>query len=48
MAGMILADFGAEVIRIDRPDATGTVTPDILSRGKRSIAIDPKVGGFRS
>ncbi|KAI1797368.1 CoA-transferase family III [Ganoderma leucocontextum] len=42
MAGMILADFGAEVVRIDRPDLIGTVTPDILARGKRSIAIDPK------
>ncbi|KAM5538549.1 hypothetical protein V8D89_007882 [Ganoderma adspersum] len=42
MAGMILADFGAEVVRIDRPDPNGSLTPDILARGKRSIAIDPK------
>nr|VWO95612.1 Chromatin modification-related protein EAF1 (ESA1-associated factor 1) (Vacuolar import and degradation protein 21) [Ganoderma boninense] len=42
MAGMILADFGAEVVRIDRPDSNGSITPDVLARGKRSIAIDPK------
>lgn len=37
---MILADFGADVIRIDRPDGKNDM--DILSRGKRSIAIDLK------
>ncbi|PIL29784.1 hypothetical protein GSI_07989 [Ganoderma sinense ZZ0214-1] len=42
MAGMVLADFGAEVVRIDRPDSNGSVTPDVLARGKRSIAVDPK------
>jgi alpha-methylacyl-CoA racemase len=35
--GMILADFGATVIRIDR---VGSVSTDTLSRGKRSIAVD--------
>jgi alpha-methylacyl-CoA racemase len=40
-AGMLLADMGAEVIRIDR--AAGAATPsDITSRGKRSIALDLK------
>ena len=44
MAGMILADFGADVVRVDRPFASAAVpTPDVLARGKRSIAIDPKV-----
>ncbi|KAL1937458.1 hypothetical protein VTO73DRAFT_13181 [Trametes versicolor] len=43
MAGMILADFGADVIRIDRPPGAATPpTPDVLGRGKRSIAVDPK------
>lgn len=37
--GMILADFGADVVRIDRP---GTRSTDFLSRGKRSIAVDLK------
>ncbi len=40
-AGMLLADMGAEVIRIDR--AAGAASPsDITSRGKRSIALDLK------
>ncbi|KAH8831751.1 CoA-transferase family III domain-containing protein [Flagelloscypha sp. PMI_526] len=38
-AGLILADQGAEVIRVDRPTPMST---DILCRGKRSIAIDSK------
>lgn len=37
--GMILADFGADVVRVDRPGARST---DFLSRGKRSIAVDLK------
>ncbi len=47
MAGMILADFGADVVRVDRPSgvATAVPAPDVLARGKRSIAIDPKVRG---
>ncbi|KAI0649269.1 CoA-transferase family III [Trametes meyenii] len=42
MAGMILADFGADVVRIDRPPSGTRTTPDVLARGKRSIAVDPK------
>ncbi|KAI9011004.1 CoA-transferase family III domain-containing protein [Phycomyces nitens] len=38
-AGMILADFGADVIRIDRIQG---VNPDVLTRNKRSIALDLK------
>ncbi|KAI0073114.1 CoA-transferase family III [Panus rudis PR-1116 ss-1] len=43
-AGLILADWGADVIRVDRPtfNAGGNVTEDVLARGKRSVAIDPK------
>ena len=37
--GMILADFGADVVRVDR---LGRKSADFLSRGKRSIAIDLK------
>jgi alpha-methylacyl-CoA racemase len=36
-AGMFLADFGADVIRVDR---VGVFNPDNLARGKRSIALD--------
>lgn len=35
----MLADFGANVIRIDRP---GSTTQDVLCRHKRSIAVSPK------
>ncbi|KAL1747135.1 CoA-transferase family III domain-containing protein [Schizophyllum fasciatum] len=38
-AGMILADYGASVVRVDKP---GAQTQDVLARGKRSIAISPK------
>lgn len=43
MAGLILADFGADVIRVDRVHAGSPPTPDFLARGKRSIAVDTKV-----
>ncbi|EJD06906.1 CoA-transferase family III [Fomitiporia mediterranea MF3/22] len=40
-AGLVLADYGASVIRIDR--TSSTLPHDVLNRGKRSIAIDAKV-----
>ena len=45
--GMMLADHGAEVIRIDRASGSrGGSSPvsraDVLARGRRSIAIDLK------
>lgn len=43
-AAMLLADQGAEVVRIDRPGATGAlgIEPrfDLAARGRRSLALD--------
>lgn len=40
-ACMLLADAGADVVRIDRPSAVGELG-NILDRGRRSIALDLK------
>ncbi|MGH7821579.1 MAG: CaiB/BaiF CoA transferase family protein, partial [Candidatus Binatia bacterium] len=41
---MLLADLGAEVVRVDRIDRAGRRNPntDVLLRGRRSIAVDLK------
>jgi len=45
-AGMMLADAGADVIRVDRADAgpgvAGSGRLDVVGRGRRSIALDLK------
>src|SRR3954471_15917758 len=44
-AAMLLADLGADVLRVDRPGATPTVgrnETDLLARGRRSVAVDLK------
>ena len=44
-AGMILSDFGADVIRVDRAPASNKhfdPTRDYLARGKRSVAVNLK------
>jgi len=48
--GMLLADLGAEVIRVDRPRGRTVagmddVKCDVLARGRRSLAIDLKKPG---
>ncbi len=44
LVGMMLADLGAEVIRIDPPDGPRWKDPafDMLSRGKRALTLDLK------
>lgn len=39
---MMLADMGADVVRIDRPGAQGGGAAEILARGRRSICLDMK------
>tara|TARA_B100001057_G_scaffold413576_1_gene430198 strand:+ start:695 stop:1765 length:1071 start_codon:yes stop_codon:yes gene_type:complete len=41
---MMLADMGAEIIRVDRSSAVGSGarTADVLARGRKSIAVDLK------
>jgi alpha-methylacyl-CoA racemase len=41
-AAMLLADLGAEIIRVDRPSMVGIDHPPdlLLTRGRRSIAVD--------
>ncbi|SCL72315.1 alpha-methylacyl-CoA racemase [Micromonospora citrea] len=51
-AAMMLADLGADVVRVDRatdvdPGAFGTPHPDLLNRGRRSIGVDLKSPGGR-
>ena len=40
LCGQMLADYGARVIRIDRPATKGQVNVDQLTRGKESLALD--------
>jgi crotonobetainyl-CoA:carnitine CoA-transferase CaiB-like acyl-CoA transferase len=49
LVGMMLADMGAEVIRIDPPEGPAFKDPatDMLSRGKSSLILDLKSGEGR-
>ena len=46
-AGMLLADLGAEVIRVDRPGGNPWTDPAhrFLNRGRRSVAVNLKADG---
>ena len=41
-AGMMLADLGADVVRVERRGADRTPVPDFAWRGKRTVAADLK------
>ena len=41
-ATMMLADMGAEVIRLDPPKTAGQIMNPVLDRGKRSVTVDFK------
>lgn len=50
--GMVLADLGAEVVRVDRMNASGlgvALPPayDVMGRSRRSVAVDMKKAGGR-
>jgi len=46
MGGMMLADMGAEVIRIDRASgASALMTKDVSARGKKSVVLNLKDAG---
>jgi alpha-methylacyl-CoA racemase len=51
-AAMLLADMGAEVVRIDRPGGSGFFTGyeavDVLNRGKKSVLLDLKESEART
>ncbi len=47
VAGMLLADLGADVIGVDRPGGAGPFDLPVLRRGRRSIALDLKSEGGR-
>src|SRR4051794_37358840 len=42
--GMLLADLGADVVRVERPGGGGITlvarAEDLLNRGKRSVSVD--------
>ena len=47
MCAMLLADLGADVVRIDRPEPSGLGVPvptrfDVMGRSRRSLALDLK------
>ncbi|MCU1374645.1 MAG: putative acyl-CoA transferase/carnitine dehydratase [Actinomycetia bacterium] len=48
-AGMLLADLGADVVRVDRAQSVvaddGRPSRDLLARGRRSIGVDLKQAG---
>ncbi|CAE6510899.1 unnamed protein product [Rhizoctonia solani] len=46
--GLVLADLGATVVRVDNPVSVSNPPSDVLCRGKQSIAISPKTPAGRA
>ena len=46
LCGTFLGDMGADVIRIDRPNADPGLSPGAGSRSRRSVALNLKVKGL--
>jgi alpha-methylacyl-CoA racemase len=44
-AAMLLADMGAEVVRVDRPGQGGDIAGAVTMRGRRSVVLDLKTPG---
>ncbi len=42
MAGMVLGDLGADVVRVDRPGGSGDPLRTLMGRNRRSVAVDLK------
>src|SRR3954463_885411 len=42
---MLLADFGAEVVSVERPEAVSFAPAKFFSRGKRSTIVDLRAPG---
>lgn len=42
LTGMMLADLGADVIRVERVESAADVKVDTMTRGRRSLALDLK------
>ena len=45
--GMVLADLGADIVRVDRPGGAAGSTYDVVGRGRRSVALDLKSAAGR-
>ncbi|CAE6443785.1 unnamed protein product [Rhizoctonia solani] len=48
LQGLVLADLGATVVRVDNPASVSNPPIDVLCRGKQSIAISPKLPAGRA
>lgn len=46
-AGMLLADMGADVVRVDRPPVRPADPAEVTARGKRSVVLDLKTESGR-
>ena len=45
LAGMLFADYGAAVVKVERPSTEGSVLRSVVERGKWSLDLDLSPGG---